>query len=170
MTSFYLRPATLSDAETIAALHVAVWRQTYRHLAPPHAVATLTEAYRLPLWQARIREALADSPVIVAEQAGRIAGFGAGMLQAPPVYEGRAEIGSLYVAPDVKRQGLGRLLLEHVKALLLAQGARGVGLGVVRGNDPAIAFYQAMGGRIAGAYVDPGKHWRSDNLLMVFDA
>ena len=112
----------------------------------------------------------ASSPVIVAERAGRIAGFCAGTVDASPVYEGRAEIGSLYVDPAFKRQGLGRLLLDHVRALLLAEGAPGVGLGVVRGNDPAIAFYEAVGGRVAGAYVDPGKVWRSDNLLMVFDA
>lgn len=37
------------------------------------------------------------------------------------------------------------------------------------GNDLAIAFYEAQGGRRAGAYSDPGPLWRSHNLLYAWD-
>ena len=40
---------------------------------------------------------------------------------------------------------------------------------VVVGNAPAIAFYEALGGRKAGAYTDPGPMWRSENLFYVWD-
>ena len=170
MSAFSLRPAVAEDAAAVTALHVSVWRRTYRDLAPPAVIGVLDEAYRLPLWTARIAAADAANPVILAECDGRLAGFAAGTVRAPlAVYEGRGEIGSLYVHGDFKRRGLGRLLLGTIRSALFDHGASGVGLGVVRGNDPAIAFYEASGGRIAGTYVDPGKYWPSDNLLMVWD-
>ena len=48
-------------------------------------------------------------------------------------------------------------------------GYRGAALGVVVGNEPAIAFYESLGGRGAGKYIDPGPLWRSDNLIFVWD-
>ena len=45
----------------------------------------------------------------------------------------------------------------------------GEALGVVVGNKPAMAFYEALGGRVAGTYIDPGPLWRSDNLIFVWD-
>lgn len=69
---FQLRAARLEDADAIAALHVRVWRETYRDLATPEAYAALTEDVRRERW----REALATQPVrhqtLVAEQQGRI--------------------------------------------------------------------------------------------------
>lgn len=48
-------------------------------------------------------------------------------------------------------------------------GYSGAALGVVAGNDGAVAFYQALGGRLAGRYLDPGPLWRSENLIFVWD-
>ena len=64
------------------------------------------------------------------------------------------------------RRGIGRRLMAQMAAILQARGHAGIGLGVVVGNTPAIAFYEAMGGRKIGAYTDPGPMWRSDNLLL----
>ncbi|WP_312164905.1 hypothetical protein [Phenylobacterium sp.] len=33
----------------------------------------------------------------------------------------------------------------------------------------AIAFYEALGGRRAGRFTDPGPLWRSDNIVFVWD-
>jgi ribosomal protein S18 acetylase RimI-like enzyme len=54
-------------------------------------------------------------------------------------------------------------------AALAERGYAALGLGVVVGNAPAIAFYEAQGGRRAGAYTDPGPLWRSHNLLYAWD-
>jgi hypothetical protein len=48
MTEIALRRAQQADAEAIARLHVQVWRETYRHLAPEAAFKALDEAVRLP--------------------------------------------------------------------------------------------------------------------------
>lgn len=60
-------------------------------------------------------------------------------------------------------------LLLHLACHMIKAGYNSAGLGVVVGNDPAVAFYERMGGRRAGGYTDPGPVWRSDNHLYVWD-
>jgi hypothetical protein len=60
-------------------------------------------------------------------------------------------------------------LLRHLAGLEISAGTRGIGLGVVVGNAPATAFYQALGAQPVGRYRDPGPLWRSDNLLCAWD-
>ncbi|SMF16121.1 Ribosomal protein S18 acetylase RimI [Tistlia consotensis] len=162
-----LRPARRSEAETLTMLHVAIWRETYRELAPPETVATLDVERRLGRW----REMLADPEriVLVAEAAGGLAGFGVAGPPSDPVFGARGEVKLLYVAAGFARQGLGRRLLAALAGGLLARGYGGLALGVVVGNDPAIAFYEALGGRRLTAYRDRGPLWRSDNLAYVWD-
>jgi ribosomal protein S18 acetylase RimI-like enzyme len=73
------------------------------------------------------------------------------------------------VAAAFNRMGIGRDLLLHLARHMKEAGYNGVGLGVVVGNDPAIAFYKRMGGERAGSYTDPGPVWRSQNYLYVWD-
>lgn len=144
-----------------------MWRDTYRDLAPPEAAGALDVDRREVRWAA----ILADPAQIalVAEVDGALAGFG---LAGPPgdaAFGDRGEVKYLYVGRDFARRGLGRRLLAAMAAALTARGYAGFGLGVVIGNDPAIAFYEAQGGRRIGAYTDPGPLWRSHNLLYAWD-
>lgn len=84
----------------------------------------------------------------VAEVGGQLIGFCGGIPLFPvPVLANTASvrIGDLYVAPDSRRQGLGRQL---VAAFL--QGARSAGhtrfeVGTLAHDAQAIAFWRAMG-------------------------
>jgi len=162
-----LRPAVPADAPAIAALHVAVWRDTYRDLAPPEAAAALDVARRQARWEA----ILADPAQIalVAEVDGGLAGFGLAGPPGDPAFGGRGEVKYLYVGRDFARRGIGRRLLATLAAAMGERGYAALGLGVVVGNDPAIAFYEAQGGRRIGSYADPGPLWRSVNLLYAWD-
>ena len=53
----------------------------------------------------------------------------------------------LYVAPEARRSGTGRVLLAEVARLALARGCARVRWDVLRWNAPAMAFYQALGGK-----------------------
>ncbi|MBW8727915.1 MAG: GNAT family N-acetyltransferase [Inquilinus limosus] len=121
--------------------------------------------------QARWEAILADPAQIalVAEIGGVLAGFGLAGPPGDPAYGDRGEVKYLYVGRDFARRGLGRRLLAAMAAALVERGYPALGLGVVVGNDPAIAFYEAQGGRRIGAYTDPGPLWRSDNLLYAWD-
>jgi ribosomal protein S18 acetylase RimI-like enzyme len=164
-----LRLATIRDAAEIAHLHVAVWRDTYRHLAPPAAIDALTEAHRFGQWQAGLSMEEGNRITIVAELDGSIVGFIQLASPQEPLFGDRQEIKYLYVAQSHARQGIGRQLLKHLAKIALRGGVRSLGLGVVVGNEAAINFYQAMAARLIGRYQDPGPLWRSDNLLYAWD-
>lgn len=169
MPEIRIRPAVLSDAPTIAALHLASWRDAYRGLAPAEAYETLTEAVRLARWTAILTTPRPDHATFVAEQDGRLLGVGVGAPPSERAFGPRGEVRSLYVDPAAKRMGIGRRLLGEVAARLAAWDYPGVALGVVAGNAPAIAFYESLGARTAGGYVDPGPVWRSENIVLVWE-
>ncbi len=169
MSEVHLRGATPADAEAIAALHVRVWRETYRGLATQAAWDALTEAVRLERW----RETLADQDprqrTLVAEGPTGLLGFGTACAPTEAIFAGRGEIRWLHIAGEARRTGLGRRLMAALAGQLAEWGYRGCALAVVVGNDPAVAFYEALGGRRAGGFTDPGPLWRSDNIVFVWD-
>jgi ribosomal protein S18 acetylase RimI-like enzyme len=164
-----IRPANLGDAPAIAALHDQVWRETYRDLATPEAWAALTAQLRLARW----REILADPDpqrlTLLAEKGGRLLGFGTVCAPTEAVFDGRGEVRWLHIAAAARRTGLGRAMMAALAAKLGVWGYEGCALAVVVGNDPAIGFYQALGGREIGRYVDPGPLWRSENIVFAWD-
>ncbi|HEX8049242.1 N-acetyltransferase family protein [Rhizobium sp.] len=164
-----IRPAAPEDAAAIARLHLAVWRDTYRELATPDAIRIMDEAFRRARWTATLSEPGRDQLVLLAEQNGRLVGIGAAGAPSSALFEGRGEIRSLYVDPAIKRQGIGRRLMRELAQHLAALNYPGAALGVVVGNDPAIAFYQSLGGSVTGRYTDPGPVWRSENIILVWD-
>lgn len=164
-----IRAALGSDADAIAVLHVDVWRRTYRDLAPPAAYDALDFAARRRSWEANLAAQRPDAVTLVAEKDNTLAGFAHGGAPGNDAFGGRGEVKYLYVATAFARQGIGRMLLATLAARLADLGYRGIGLGVVVGNDPALAFYRALGGQVIGRYADPGPLWRSDNHLCAWD-
>ena len=77
---------------------------------------------------------------LVAEEAGHIAGT---VLAG---YEGhRGWINYLAVDPDLQRQGVGRLLMEHAEDRLQSLGCLKINLQIRNGNESVIAFYKRLG-------------------------
>ncbi len=168
-----IRDAGPADADAIAALHLDVWRRTYRDLAPAAALQALDLAVRQRTWRGLLAAPKPDSVTLVAEKDGILAGFAHGGAPGDPAYGDMGamlgEVKYLYVATAFARRGIGRRLLGALAGRLVGHGFRGIGLGVVVGNDPALAFYRALGGHVIGRYVDPGPLWRSENLLCAWD-
>lgn len=164
-----LRPATPADAEPIARLHTAVWRQTYRDLAPAEAYRILDMPCRLGRWTVYLADTSGRTAAQVAEVDGRLAGVARCGPPSHPIFGERGEVMSLYIDQAFARRGLGRRLLATSAAILGDLGYRGVALGVVDGNRPAIAFYEALGGCMIGRFTDPGPAWRSENLAYAWN-
>lgn len=164
-----IRSAQVADALLIARLHFHTWRETYRGLAPQDAFDIVTEEVRLDRWQSMLVSEGGKRIILVAEVDGQLAGFGMAGPPSHEIFQSRAEIKFLYVGAAFKRMGVGRELLLHLARHMKKAGYNGVGLGVVAGNNPAIAFYERMKGTRAGNYIDPGPVWRSDNYLYVWD-
>lgn len=116
------------------------------HLAAIHA-ACFTDAPRP--WSAAEITALAAAPGgFLIEQPG---GFVLGRALA-----GEAELLTIAVAPEARRQGLGTALLAAFTAAAAARGAETAFLEVAADNAPALALYLGAGwhetGRRRGYY------------------
>ncbi|MGH6998980.1 MAG: GNAT family N-acetyltransferase, partial [Phenylobacterium sp.] len=169
MPDIQIRAAAPADAAHIARLHDEVWRETYRDLATRAAWDALTEAVRRARWEEVLGEDHPRRTTLVAEQDGRIVGFGTACAPTEAVFGGRGEVRWLHVDPAVQGGGIGRRLMAALARRLADWGYDGCALAVVVGNTPAILFYERLGGRRAGGFTDPGPLWRSDNIVFVWD-
>lgn len=161
-----IRAADLRDLDTVVEFHVRIWRQTYRDLAPKHAFDALSEARRRPMWEATLSSQTTGQETLIATDQNRIAGllcFGPATDRA---FEGAGEVKHLYVDPKFGRKGLGTRLLAIAKDRLSACGTKRMALAVVRGNRSARDFYNALGGRETGQFLDQGPLWKSDNVIV----
>lgn len=91
---------------------------------------------------------------LVEEQDGRLAGY-VGSQAAPP----EADVMNLAVAPDSRRQGLGRALMCELMRRLRENGMESLSLEVRESNSPALTLYTKLGFRQVGKrpryYVNP---------------
>ncbi len=139
-----VRPATTEDAHAIAQVHVASWRQAYRHILPADFLASLSVAQRMTMWAQSIARGLPQ--VLVADVEGRVVGFSAlGPSRDEDAPASAFEIWAIYLAPSHWSQGLGRELWLASRDALLEHGVRSVSLWVMANNDRAIGFYTKAG-------------------------
>lgn len=162
-----LRPATPADAPGVAAVYAPVVRDG-------HASFETTPPSRAEMAQ-RIARTLERYPWLVCEAEGRVRGYAyAGPHRDRAGYRWSAEV-SVYVAPEMQRQGVGRALYAALLALLRAQGLVNVYAGVALPNAPSVALHEALGfrqiarypgvGFKAGAWRDTGWWHRRLNPL-----
>jgi ribosomal-protein-alanine N-acetyltransferase len=131
-----LRPATLKDAALLGVMHET--------------------AFEAPWGEAEIA-ALLGGPggfAVIAENDGPL-----GFILCRAV-GGEAEVLTLAVRPEARRQGLGRALVEAAAALSQQTGADALFLEVAEDNIPAMELYQTAGFRLAGRR--PGYYERPD--------
>lgn len=149
------------DVEALRKLARTIWQATY----PPL------------ISQAQIDFMLADryaADRILAElthphHAWRVAwvdevmiGFAHARIQAE-----RCKLDKLYIHPDYQRRGLGRALLDDIKAFARGHAATRLSLQVNRGNTGAIAAYEQYGFITCEACVfDIGGGFVMDDYVM----
>lgn len=158
-----IRRAVPSDAEGIAIVQVAAWQSAYRGLLPDDVLDRLSLDESKRRWQERIAQPWGH--VFVAGQADRIVGFAAcGYTDDEDVdRESAGEIYVMYVHPEHWRRGHGTALLQEALDRLRSDGFQEAILWVLRGNEPAIAFYERAGFRADGA---SALKCRTDGSLM----
>ena len=132
-----IRPATPTDTATIAAL-----------------IRGLAEYERLTqyvtLEEGRLREHLFGprpyAEVLLAEEAGEVVGYA---LFFPNYSTFRAEptlyLEDLFVRPEHRGKGHGKALLRALARLAVERGCPRLDWAVLHWNEPALAFYRALG-------------------------
>jgi ribosomal protein S18 acetylase RimI-like enzyme len=160
MDDVAIRRAQASDAAAIAAVHVAAWRETYTGLVPERLLSDLSVEERTSRWRRILTEldASVESGVFVAVRPDQaVVGFGScgRQREAALVSSGfEGEFSALYVLKAHQRQGLGRRLMAPMARDLMARGLRSAALWVLRENEPARRFYEALGAQSIGARVE----------------
>ena len=103
------------------------------------------EAYPDEEWQQRASERAVgdDGTTFLAFVDGEVAGVVGGFKR--PEDGSTAELVAMWTAPEHRRTGVGRALVDAVAAWARDGGAARLVLWVVRGNDRALAFYEALG-------------------------
>ena len=134
-----IRPATPADVPTIARLIRDL--AEYERLA--HAVAFDDAELRAHLFGPR-----PYAEVLLAEDAGAVVGFAlffhnfSTFLGKPGVY-----LEDLFVEPAHRGQGHGKALLVALAKLAVERGCGRLEWAVLNWNEPAIAFYKALGAK-----------------------
>jgi len=146
-----VRPARLSDAPALAAVHVRTWQATYVGIVPQRILDGLSIERREAYW----RERLTVAPVRrtwVAELGASIVGFvSAGPARDDDLPAGAGEVYAIYVAASAQGRGVGRRLMAVAVDHLRGAGLDPLVLWVIVGNTDASRFYRHLGWRPDGA-------------------
>jgi GNAT superfamily N-acetyltransferase len=150
-----VRPARPSDADGIASVCAAGWRDTYRGLRDPDEVeAVIAEYYRPERIRAEVTPSEGWDGWLVAVEAQTVVGAGGGGMIEPEA----GEVFVLYLDPSRRGEGIGTRLLEAITDQQRARGAREQWVSVVPGNEKGMPFYLARGFEPAGERPE----WGSD--------
>ena len=145
-TLWTLRAARADEAESIAVLHTASWRRTYRGMTSDTFLDGPALDDRRRVWRERLSTVNPRQFVCVADLNSRIVGFICAFADHDAVYG--SYIDNLHVAPDVHGIGIGRALMARAGTWLSARCPdRGVYLWVMAANTPARTFYDRLDGR-----------------------
>lgn len=161
-----LRPATVADAEAIAALMATCFTATFGHLYDPADLAAFLDALTLERWRAE----LADPAFafLLAEQDGAAVGFAKLGPHALPVTPAgpMIELRQLYLVAGQQGSGLAARMMDWVIATARARGAQELFLSVYVDNHRARRFYERYGFEEVGIYTFMvGNHADEDHLM-----
>jgi ribosomal protein S18 acetylase RimI-like enzyme len=143
-----LRAARLDDAEGIAAVQIATWRDAYAGLLPGEILASLDAGAWAERWRGRLAAPAGAVFTLVFEADGRVRGFVSGGPSRDELPGG--EVYAIYVDPACQGRGAGRRLLAAATRLLADAGFAAASLWVLAGNQPARGFYESQGWRFDG--------------------
>jgi ribosomal protein S18 acetylase RimI-like enzyme len=144
---FHYRRATLEDAPSIAHVHCASWRSTYPGLIADHVIDAWTDIERRTDGWRRI---INDRPetLWLATRDGEVVAFADGGVAREPNDGVAGQLFGIYLLADAQRRGIGRELVSHVFSDLRRCGFGSARVEVLKGNLPAIRFYEKLGARL----------------------
>ena len=120
MADVSVRPAQPEDAERIARVQLATWREAYAALLPPQAL-DVPEVEVAAVWLAAVEAPPTPAHrVLVAMDAHELVGFAVGQ---PLEGDSTVELATLLVEPRWGRRGHGSRLLAATVDLWRADGA-----------------------------------------------
>jgi putative acetyltransferase len=137
------------------------------------AFRTLNEEWisRYFVLERKDRETLEDPDNTILRKGGRIFmvyvdGQAVGCVALIPMGDGIYELSKMAVSPELRGQGIGRLLLEHAIAQAKALGASSLFLGSNSALKNAVHLYEAVGFRHVPPEKLPDMHYARADVFM----
>ena len=140
-----IRGAKASDAEAIAAVHDASWRDAYRGVIPGRELERMVARRGPRWWRTAI---LRGTRLCVLDFDDTIAGYASYGRNRVPSLPFGGEIFEIYLAPEFQGLGFGKRLFKAARRDLADHGYMSVLVWALADNDRALAFYERLGGRI----------------------
>ncbi len=144
------RLATLEDADAIADLQTAGWRDAFRGIMPDAVLDGPLDQSHRRLWRRLLKTGGVPMPLLALDAVGSLLGFCSSGSPRASLFPQDVEIYALYVRQDMRRVGLGRKLVGLVADRALRAGYSTLMLWTLEANSRARAFYEHLGGRVAG--------------------
>jgi len=145
-----IRPASGRDADQIANVHEASWRNAYEGLIPHKSLQAMISRRHAGWWRRAISR---GTSVMVVDMGGQIAGYCTYGLNRARALPQEGEIYELYILPEYQGIGLGTCLFDAAQASLKNHGCDGLVVWALEDNAMAMRFYDSHGGRdIAQGY------------------
>jgi len=142
-----IREPRPDEADALAELHVATWREAYTHLLSADFFSEEYAAGRHRMWEHVLAHPRDDATIRVAERDGALVGFAwAGPARGTTTDEPprERELYAIYVRAAHHGTGIGQALLDATL------GTGPAMLWVARQNPRAIAFYRRNGFELDG--------------------
>ncbi len=140
------RRATLEDALWVARVHCASWRTTYPGLIPPAVIEAWANVdIRTDGWRRIITERPETLWLAVGDN--EVVGFADGGVAREPNDGMAGQLFGIYLLATAQRGGIGRALVSRVFSDLRKAGLGNARVEVLKGNLPAIRFYESLGAR-----------------------
>jgi len=140
------REAEAHDWENIAALHALSWQVNYRGSMTDEYLDHLVVDERKAYWKKIYELPPKNLHTIVAEEDNKLMGFSCFYLNADAKYG--SYLDNLHVSPQLKRRGIGKILMAKTAQLLIQNNvSTPLYLWVITKNEGAIKFYDRVGGK-----------------------
>ncbi|MCW6509062.1 GNAT family N-acetyltransferase [Lichenifustis flavocetrariae] len=140
-----IRGARAGDAEAIAAVHDASWRDAYRGIIPGRELERMVARRGPRWWRTAILRGTRLCVLDFDDTIGGYASYGRNRVPSLPF---GGEIFEIYLAPEFQGLGFGKRLFKAARRDLAEHGYMSVLVWALADNDRALAFYERLGGRI----------------------
>jgi ribosomal protein S18 acetylase RimI-like enzyme len=139
-----IRNARDGDADAIAEVHDAAWRDAYRGIIPGRELERMIARRGPRWWHSAITRGSRLVVLDFDEPIGGYASYGRNRVPSMPF---GGEIFELYIAPEFQGLGFGRRLFDAARKDLADHGYASTLVWALADNERALDFYRRLGGR-----------------------
>lgn len=141
-----IRPYRPDDRPAVVRLHVEL-QDFERAFRPSRAAGPDISDRQITEYEAMLADDDEDAHLMVAEQDGILIGFAFFLAEGEMLEEdpGQIYVQDIMVTASARRAGVGRALMDAIRAVMADRGIHRIDLQVLIGNDTAQAFYTALG-------------------------